>query len=145
MISANAASYEANRLAFLARLATKLGQWEEKLAALNGVPLVAYHNSFAYFARRFRLDFAGFVEPKPGVPPSPAYIASLIGTMRARGVRIIVRQPHEPEKNVAFLAQRTGAAVVVLAASVGAVPGADDYISLFDINVAALLSVSAAR
>jgi ABC-type Zn uptake system ZnuABC Zn-binding protein ZnuA len=142
---ANAASYEANRLAFLARLATKLGQWEEKLAALNGVPLVAYHNSFAYFARRFRLDFAGFVEPKPGVPPSPAYIASLIGTMRARGVRIIVRQPHEPEKNVAFLARRTGAAVVVLAASVGAVPGADDYISLFDINVAALLSASAAR
>ena len=55
-----------------------------------------------------------------------------------------MRQPHEPEKNVAFLAQRTGA-VVVLAASVGALPGAVDYISLFDANVAALLSAPAAR
>jgi ABC-type Zn uptake system ZnuABC Zn-binding protein ZnuA len=141
----NVHSYEANRLAFLARLEARLKQWEAKLAPLNGVPLVAYHSSFAYFARRFRLDFVGFVEPKPGVPPSPSHIASLIGTMRARGARIIVRQPHEPEKNVTFLAQRTGAAVVVLAASVGALPGADDYMSLFDTNVATLLSALAAR
>jgi ABC-type Zn uptake system ZnuABC Zn-binding protein ZnuA len=141
----NAPDYEANRLAFLARLEARLKQWETKLASLNGIPMVAYHNSFAYLARRFRLDFVGFVEPRPGVPPSPSYVASLINTMRARGVRIIVRQPHEPEKNVAFLAQRTGAAVVVLAASVGALPGADDYMSLFDANVAALLSVPAAR
>jgi ABC-type Zn uptake system ZnuABC Zn-binding protein ZnuA len=141
----NAPDYEANRLAFLARLEARLKQWEAKLASLNGVPMVAYHNSFAYFARRFRQEYVGYVEPRPGVPPSPSYVASLIGTMRARGVRIIVRQPHEPEKNVAFLAQRTGAAVVVLAASVGALPGADDYMSLFDTNVAALLSVPAAR
>ena len=142
---ANTPTYEANRLAFLARLEGKLKQWEAKLAPLHGVPLVAYHNSFAYFARRFRLDFVGFVEPRPGVPPPPSHIATLIGTMRARGVKIIVRQPHEPEKNTAFLAQRTGAAVVLLAASVGALPGADDYISLFDANVAALSSVPAAR
>ena len=74
----NAAVYEANRLAFLARLDGKLADWEATLAALRGVPLVAYHNSWAYFARRFRLDFIGFVEPKPGVPPSPAHLASLI-------------------------------------------------------------------
>jgi len=142
---ANTPTYEANRLAFLARLDGKLKQWEAKLAPLHGAPLVAYHNSFAYFARRFRLDFVGFVEPRPGVPPPPSHIATLIGTMRARGVKIIVRQPHEPEKNTAFLAQRTGATVVLLAASVGALPGADDYISLFDANVAALSSVPAAR
>ncbi len=106
------------------------------------MPLVAYHNSWAYFARRFRLDFIGFVEPKPGVPPSPSHLASLIATMHARGVRIIVRQPHEPERNVAFLAQRTGGVVAVLAASVGALPGADDYVSLFDANVAALLAAA---
>jgi ABC-type Zn uptake system ZnuABC Zn-binding protein ZnuA len=142
---ANTPTYEANRLAFLARLEGKLKQWEAKLAPLHGAPLVAYHNSFAYFARRFRLDFVGFVEPRPGVPPPPSHIATLIGTMRAHGVKIIVRQPHEPEKNTAFLAQRTGATVVLLAASVGALPGADDYISLFDANVAALSSVPAAR
>jgi ABC-type Zn uptake system ZnuABC Zn-binding protein ZnuA len=141
----SAALYEANRLAFLARLDGKLKEWETKLAGLRDVPLVAYHNSWAYFARRFRLDFVGFVEPKPGVPPSPVHLSSLINLMRARDVRVIVRQPHEPEKNVAFLRQRTGSAVVVLAASVGAMPGADDYVSLFDTNVAALLAASSVR
>jgi ABC-type Zn uptake system ZnuABC Zn-binding protein ZnuA len=61
----NGPAYEANRLAFLTRLNGKLKEWETKAAALHGVPLVAYHNSWAYFARRFRLDFVGFVEPSP--------------------------------------------------------------------------------
>ena len=103
--------------------------------------MVAYHNSFAYFAWRFRLDFVGFVEPAC-VPPSPSYIASLIGTMRAG------RPDHRaPAARTAeerrFLAQRTaprGGA----GGTVGAVPGADDYISLFDANVAAS-SAPAAR
>jgi ABC-type Zn uptake system ZnuABC Zn-binding protein ZnuA len=135
---ANAKPYAANRLAFLARLDAKLKEWDERLAAVRGVPLVAYHNSWPYFARRFRLEFIGTVEPKPGVPPSPSHLASLIGTMNARGARIIVRQPHEPAKDAAFVAQRTGGVVAVLAASIGALPGADDYVSLFDVNVAAL-------
>ena len=135
---AHADAYAANRLAFLSRLDGKLKNWDERLAALRGIPLVAYHNSWPYFARRFRLEFIGTVEPKPGVPPSPAHLASLIGVMNARGARVIVRQPHEPEKDAAFVAQRTGGAVTVLAASVGALPGADDYLSLFDVNVTAL-------
>jgi ABC-type Zn uptake system ZnuABC Zn-binding protein ZnuA len=134
----NAEAYAANRLAFLSRLDAKLKDWDERLAVLRGVPLVAYHNSWPYFARRFRLEFIGTVEPKPGVPPSPAHLASLISMMNARGARIIVRQPHEPERDAAFVAQRTGGVVAVLAASVGALPSADDYVSLFDVNVAAL-------
>jgi len=135
---ANADAYAANRLAFLARLEGKLKDWEEGIAPLRGVPLVAYHNSWPYFARRFRVEFIGTVEPKPGVAPSPAHLASLIGMMSARGARIIARQPHEPAKDAAFVAQRTGGVVAVLAASVGAMPGADDYVSLFDVNIAAL-------
>ena len=139
------AIYEANRAAFLARLEPKLKEWEDRLAALRGVPLVAYHNSWPYFARRFRLEFIGTVEVKPGVPPLPSHITSLIGTMNARGARIIVRRPHEPEKDVSFVARHTGGVVAVLASSVGALPGADDYPSLFDVNVAALRAASGVR
>ena len=135
----NAGIYEANRMAFLARLDDKLQEWEAKLAPFRDVPMVAYHNSWAYFARRFRLDFIGFIEQKPGVPPSPFHLASLISAMRARNVPFIVRQPHDPEKNVAFAAQKAGARVVVLAGSVGALPQARDYVALFDSNVEALL------
>jgi len=142
---ANAASYEANRLAFLARLQAKITEWETRLAPLKGMPLVAYHNSWPYFARRFRLDFAGFIETKPGVPPSPAHLAGIVRTMRARGVRIVVREPHEPKRDVAFVASKAEASIVTLAASVGALPQAGDYIALFDANVEALTSAATGR
>src|SRR5215218_5981322 len=88
----NAGVYEANRVAFLDRLAASLALWEQKATPLHGRAMVAYHNSWAYFARRFRLNFIGTIEPKPGVPPSPAHLAGLIRTMREHGVRIVVRQ-----------------------------------------------------
>ena len=136
----HAASYEGNRTAFLARLQSKLAEWEARLAPLKAMPLVAYHNSWPYFARRFRLDFAGFIETKPGVPPSPSHLAGVVRTMRERSVRIVVREPHEPLRDVDFVAAKAGAKVVTLAASVGALPQAGDYIALFDANVAALLA-----
>ena len=92
---AHAKTYEANRLAFLARLSAKLTEWEARLAPLRSMPLIAYHNSWPYFARRFRLDFADFLEIKPGVPSTPSHLAGIIETMRTRGVRIVVREAHE--------------------------------------------------
>jgi ABC-type Zn uptake system ZnuABC Zn-binding protein ZnuA len=142
---AHAKTYEANRQTFLARLSAKLSEWEAKLAPLKGMPLIAYHNSWPYFARRFRLDFADFLEIKPGVPPTPSHLAGIIETMRTRGVRIVVREPHEPERDVAFVAAKSSASVVVLAASVGALPAAGDYLSLFDTDVAALVAAATAK
>jgi ABC-type Zn uptake system ZnuABC Zn-binding protein ZnuA len=140
-----ASGYEANRLAFLARLEAKLKEWEARLSRLDAAPLVAYHNSWPYFARRFRLNFVGFIEIKPGIPPSASHLARMIETMRARSVRIVIREPNEAKRDVEFVARSAGAKVVVLAASVGALPGTGDYISLFDTNVAALESAFTAR
>lgn len=137
---AHAGYYDGRRRAFLERLAAKVPEWERKLAALQGRPLIVYHNSWAYFARRFRLNFAGYIEPRPGIPPSPSHLAGLITLMRSQNIKVIVRQPHEPAKNADFIAGRTGAKVVLLAASVAAVPQARDYLSLFDYNVDALLA-----
>lgn len=142
---AHAKSYEANRQAFLARLSTKLTEWEARLAPLKGMPLIAYHNSWPYFARRFRLDFADFLEIRPGVPSTPSHLAGIIEAMRTRGVRIVVREPNEPERDVTFVAAKSGASVVVLAASVGALPGAGDYLSLFDTDVAVLVDAANAK
>jgi len=138
-------TYESNRQAFLARLSAKITEWEERLAPLRQTPIIAYHNSWPYFARRFRLDFADFLEIKPGVPSTPSHLAAVIDTMRSRGVRLVVREPHEPERDVAFVAAKTGASVVVLAASVGALPGTEDYLALFDTDVEALVKAAAVR
>jgi len=142
---ANAERFEANRLAYLAHLNTKLAEWDTKLASLKAVPIVAYHNSWPYFARRFRLDFIGFIETKPGVPPSPSHLAELVQTMRARGACIVVREPHEPERDVAFVANKAKASIATLATSVGALPHTGDYISMFDTNVDALRAAAAMR
>ena len=137
--------YERRRIDFLDRLDAKRRAWQAVLAPYQGRPLIAYHNNWAYLARRFRLNLAGFIEIKPGVPPSPAHLAGLLKTMREKDIAIIVRQSFEPARNTEFLAGRSGAAVVVLAASVGAVPGTSDYIGLIDYNVNALAAGFARR
>ena len=142
---ANAAAYEANRQAFLAHLSAKLGEWESKLSALRNVPIVAYHNSWPYFCAPLPAGYRWLYETKPGVPPSPAHLAGIVRDMQARGARIVVREPQEPERDVAFVASRAGAKVVTLAASVGALPRTDDYIALFDANVKALISAVAGQ
>jgi ABC-type Zn uptake system ZnuABC Zn-binding protein ZnuA len=134
----HASDYETQRTVFVARLQAKLGEWQATLAPLRGMPIVAYHNSWPYFARRFRLDLLDFIETKPGVPPSPAHLAGLIQTMRSRGGHLVIREPYDPERDVAFVAGKAGAATATLAASVGALPAAGDYLSLFDADVAAL-------
>jgi ABC-type Zn uptake system ZnuABC Zn-binding protein ZnuA len=139
---ANTKKYETNRQAFLARLGQKIVEWETRLTPLRGMSIIAYHNSWPYFARRFRLDFADFLEIKPGVPPTPSHLAGIIQTMRKRSVRLVVREPHEPERDVAFVAQKAGASVLVLAASVGGLPAARDYLSLFETNIGALIDAA---
>jgi ABC-type Zn uptake system ZnuABC Zn-binding protein ZnuA len=137
---ANTAYYEANRVAFLRQLDVKLAEWSAALAPLQGRPLIAYHNTWAYFSRRFRLNFIAFIEPRPGVPPSAFQLAYLLRLMKEQNARIVVRQPHEPEKDTRFLVEKTGATAVVLGGSVGMLAGSDDYISLFDMNVGALVA-----
>jgi ABC-type Zn uptake system ZnuABC Zn-binding protein ZnuA len=132
--------YETRRTVFVARLHAKLGEWQAMLAPLRGMPIVAYHNSWPYFARRFRLDLLDFIETKPGVPPSPAHLAGLIQTMRSRGAHLVIREPYDPGRDVAFVAGKAGAATATLAASVGALPAAGDYLALFDADVEALRS-----
>lgn len=141
---AHAADYEARRVAFVGRLTAKLAEWDRRMAPLKGLPIVAYHNSWPYFARRFRLDLVDVIETKAGVPPSPAHLAGIIKTMTARGVKIVVREPHEPQRDTAFVASRAGARVVTLAASVGALLGTDDYIALIEADVAAMEAAAGA-
>ena len=136
---ANARSYEANRNAFLKALDARIGEWTRLLA--QAPPLIAYHETWPYFARRFRLHILGAIEMRPGVPPSAAHLAQLSREARAAHVGAVIREPHEPERDAAFIAAASGAKVVVLASSVGGVPQASDYLSLIDYDVRALAHV----
>jgi ABC-type Zn uptake system ZnuABC Zn-binding protein ZnuA len=137
----NAKHYEARRIAFLDRLETKRVQWERLVAPIQGKSLVAYHNTWAYFARRFRLKVVDYIEIKEGVPPTAAHLARLVRTMRDQQVIGVIRQPHEAARDAEYLAGRGNAKVIVLAASVGATPAGTDYLAMIEANLIALASL----
>jgi ABC-type Zn uptake system ZnuABC Zn-binding protein ZnuA len=121
-----------------------MAEWEEMLRPYRAARLIAYHNTWPYFARRFRLDLVDVIESKEGVSPSPARLAKLAAIMRTQNVPVIVQEPYEPDEASQLLARRTGATVLKLAPSVGVLAQAGDYLALFDHDVAVLARALAA-
>jgi zinc/manganese transport system substrate-binding protein len=115
-------------------------RWTAALAPYRGAKIVTYHNSWPNFTRRYGLNVVGYIEPKPGVPPSPSHVFNLIRKMKDEKVKVIVMEPYFDHKTPRSIGERTGAQVVVLYPSVGgAKSGTDDYISLMNRNVAELV------
>lgn len=111
---ANAGYYNDRRRDFLAALERRMGTWRRKMAPLAGTAIVSYHESWGYFADRFRLEIVGHLEPKPGIPPSPSHLARLMDRMEARDVRLVLKEPYYENRNPALVARETGATIVEL-------------------------------
>jgi zinc/manganese transport system substrate-binding protein len=126
----NAPAYAANETAFTRRLDAAERAWQADLAKIKGQPVVAWHTSWRYFAEYTGMNIVGFMEPKPGVPPSPSHLAGLIQTIKRTGAKVIVMEPFYNRKTADFVASKTGAKVLVLPPSVGGAKGLDDYIQL---------------
>ena len=141
----DAPAFAANREAFLARLAEGRDRWVKALAPFAGARLVAFHNSWPYFARRFRLEVAGFIEPRPGVPPPPSHLAELIERMKRHQIRVVIVEPYVDPSVARLVASRAGARIALLAPSVGAAEGAQDYLQLFEHNVRTLVAAFEGR
>jgi zinc/manganese transport system substrate-binding protein len=132
---AGAATYAANAKAFEAKLDAAERSWAPALARIKGKPVVAWHTSWRYFAEYTGMNIVGFMEPKPGVPPSPSHLARLIATMRRTGAKVIVMEPFYDRKTANLVASRTGARVLVLPPSVGGMKGLNDYTSLMTYDI----------
>jgi zinc/manganese transport system substrate-binding protein len=132
---AGAAAYAANERNFSARLTTAERSWADEVVRIRGKPVVAWHTSWRYLADFTKMNIVGFIEPKPGVPPSPAHLAGLINTMRRTGAKVIIMEPFYARKTADFVAARTGARVLILPPSVGAIRGVGDYISVLDYDI----------
>ena len=139
------AYFESRRADFLKRLDAGLARWTGALQPYRGARVVVVHESWPYFARRFGLQIVAAVEPTPGVPPSPAYLASLTKQMKDANVRVLIAEPYSSATLVARVASLGGARAVTLVASVGGAPEARDYLALFDLDVARLAEALRAR
>lgn len=142
---------ESDRAYFEQRLADfdkhvdeKLAGWLQLMAPYRGAKVVTYHKSWDYFAQRFGLEIIGTMEPKPGVPPSPAHLAQLITLMQAQHCKLLIKEPFYPENLTRVVAEKTGAKVLTLAESPGGAPGTDDYFAFMDYNVKQVAAALAA-
>ena len=133
----NASAYEANRKAFDDRLTAAERAWKAELAQIKGKPVVAYHTSWKYLAEYTGMRIVGFMEPKPGVPPSPSHLAGLILQMKRTGAKAIIMEPFYNRKDADFVASKTGAKVVILPPSVGGLRDTKikDYIDLMKYDI----------
>lgn len=131
-------AFERNRQAFLARLGQEMARWTKIMEPLKGAKVVVYHPDFIYFLTRFGLVQVGMVEDRPGIPPSPGHLARLIRQMKDERVKVVLVEPWNDQKLAARVAEAAGAHALVLASSVGAVKGADNFIAAIDYNVKTL-------
>ncbi len=131
----NAAAYQKNAAAFASKIDEKMIEWNAAMEPLKGRSIVTYHKSWVYFCERFGIDIATELEPKPGVPPSPAHLTRVIQTVEADEIEIILQEPWYSTKAAERVAGKTGARIVTAPLYTGSDPEAGDYIALIDLIV----------
>jgi zinc/manganese transport system substrate-binding protein len=129
-------AYFDQRLAdFNTRLSASLEKWLTAMAPFKGAKVVTYHRSYPNFADRFGLNVVGYVEPRPGIPPSPGHTLDVIQEMKRQQIRVILMEPYFDQKTPNSIASQTDAKVLVMPPSVGGEKTITDYFKLFDYDI----------
>jgi zinc/manganese transport system substrate-binding protein len=128
----NAATYNGNLSRFNTKLDAKYAEWQKELAPYRGARIVTYHKDFVYFADRFGLTIIDELEPKPGIAPSPAHLAQVIGKMKAGNAKVILVQPFQNRKTAETVARQTGATVLDTPEQPGAANNTNTYFDMMD-------------
>jgi len=130
------AAYFQQRLnAFDQKLTEAEKRWDEQMKPYHGRKVVTYHRSWPNFAKRFGLDVVGYVEPRPGIPPSPGHTVELIQMMKRDNVKLILVEPYFDLKTPNSIGRETGGQVLVMLPSVGGEKQVSDYFKLFDYDI----------
>jgi len=132
--------FEKNLDSFNAKIDAKTKEWVLKMSPYKGSKIIAYHNEWVYFEQRFGLEIADFLEPKPGIPPSPSQLAKVIGEIKRENIHVIISSPYFTTESADLVARQTGAKVVTLATSVGAEEHIKNYFDLFEYNINLLVA-----
>jgi len=136
---ADAESFKARTESFRTRWQAAIRRWESDGARLKGVPIVVFHKDFSYFIRWMGMSEVGSLEPKPGIPPTPAHLAELVEQMKRAPAKVIVYSPYNDARAAQFLSERTGIPAVMMPFTVGGTEKAKDLFGLFDETMARLL------
>ncbi len=137
--SGDSAFFQQQLTSFTTRLDTAEKRWLAQMAPYKGTKMVTYHRSFPNFAERFGLDIVGYVEPRPGIPPTPQHTLDLINEMKRQNVKLVLVEPYFDMKTPMAIGRDTGAQVLVMPPSVGGTKDVPDYFKLFDSDINLLI------
>jgi zinc/manganese transport system substrate-binding protein len=134
------AFFQQQLASFSSRIDEGERRWLAMMAPYKGTKVVTYHRSFPNFAKRFGLDIIGYVEPRPGIPPTPQHTLDLINEMKRQNVKIVMVEPYFDLKTPNSIGRETGAEVLVMPPSVGGVKEVTDFFKLFDYDINLLIT-----
>jgi zinc/manganese transport system substrate-binding protein len=130
--NSNADFYKKNYDDFIKRLNNKIAEWDNKMIKLKDKSLIYFHASWTYFADRYGLKIAGYVEPKPGISPSPSHNAELVNLIKSKNIKTLLMENFYSDSAPNQLAQLTGIKVIKVPTSVYGIKGVDSYIQMMD-------------
>ena len=128
-------AYEANLKSFESTIDAKTKEWIEKVRPFAGTKVIAYHDEWPYFEQRFGLRIMDFLEPKPGIPPTPSQLLKVINEMKRDHMKVIIISPYFTTESADLVARSTGGKVLTLATSVAAYSQIKTYFDLFDYDI----------
>ncbi len=131
----NKSTFEANLKKFDDQIDLKMKAWASAMAGYKGAKVIAYHNEWCYFENRFGLQIVDFMEPKPGIPPTPSQLVKIIKEVKDNSIKVIITSPYFTASSSDVVSKQTGAKTLVLATSVGAFDSIKNYYDLFDYNI----------
>ena len=137
----DAATFQQRYQDFDKRLSVAQKGWEAKMAPYKGRRVVTYHRSWPNFCERFGMEVVDYVEPRPGIPPTPSHTLELINTMKREGVKLILVEPYFDLRTPNSVANAVGGVVAQLMPSVGGTKEITDYFKLFDYDVNLLVGL----
>ncbi|MDO8548702.1 MAG: metal ABC transporter substrate-binding protein [Ignavibacteria bacterium] len=128
----NADYYNSNYDKFVKSLDEKMKQWESKMSKVKGKPVIFFHASWIYFAEHFAVKIAGYVEPKPGIPPTPSHNAEVINLIKKNNIKFIVMENFYSDNAPKQISSATGAKVIKVPVAVFGMDGINSYIDMMD-------------
>ena len=131
--------FQKNLENFQQKIDVKMKEWKSKMSKYEGAKIIAYHNQWCYFENQFGLQIMDFLEPKPGIPPSPSQLVKVIDQVNENDIKVIIISPYFTNKSAKVVARETGVEVVVFATSVEANAEVNNYFELFDYNIEKLI------
>lgn len=127
--------FESNLKIFNEQIDHKMKSWNAAMSGFYGTKVIAYHNEWCYFENRFGLHIIDFLEPKPGIPPTPSQLVKIIREIKDNNIKVIITSPYFTASSSGIVSKQTGAKTLVMATSVGAFDSIKNYFDLIDYNI----------